>query len=1086
MNVRKITLPAAVAGGVMLCVRVMFAWPVLLQEPSPVVINEVQADPATGAEGDANGDGLRDTYEDEFIELVNRSSSPADVSGFELGTAGADPFVFPAGTILAPGEYLVVFGGGTPTGIPGRAFTAGGRLGSGLTNTAGRILLIDPAGPDTLQDISYQGWDVDGAFTRNPEGWGEFVEHLLVSGARFSPAGPALPGGGPDQSRPTAYRIRVVNLTSAGYQVAWRTSSQADGRLEVGSGGFVKHMFDPLPSGLLHMAGIYGLEPLTPTMWRVVSGGTIAPSDSFQSMTTGHVVTSVPYTVYGTVADGATGSPVGGVHVFLRSWNVTGPSGWMAAVTDSNGRWNLNLGNLRTVEGEAYPWSTGDTLRVEVDGGSLGVASAEVLVGGTSPQDVPTPGVEPDSPPVFSWDGLPIGSNADTTIVLGYELTDEGEAWARVYLRLDGQADKIVADTEPSLLPASVGGSVVLTVSDLPEGSLWWISALVEDGLNPPFWVQEPQPLRISHTTDSAFIVPAGVALFTPTLDDTLLQTAFEWLGRLPSSGELARWDLQTASWISAGRLSDGTLTGGDFQLTAGEGYALVSAIAGSLQVNGPRRYGPPVLHPGTGLALVGVSDSTLVRTAGEVLTDPQVRAVSRWDAHSQLWQGRFRLPGGEEVGDDFLIDWGEAVAIDLDSTITWQPAGALRSVGAGRISTFSRPRSPATAGGSGNNASLLAACTDPGCVDLLWRAPPGAYLKLESDAGNVVWQASGVGEVGWRHARVTGLSPGRYQAFLSVYESDGERRLIQHVRVERALPPPLPVWSWGDAPSDPGPLLLEIGGSWIPARSGPDGIWYAPLGRIGAVLATADPGAALIELASDGGWTRWPLSHAAVGDGQVAFSTDGPPLALGGIEIEEEGPLSLKLRWQVLQGDEAVSFQPFLGYESPRGGGGPHGDPRQWVPAGDEIVWEPGQPPVMAQDVRIGPGPEGQLCAGAVAVRVTAGEGRNFWLGPGALSVPAAEEELMLLPAAPNPFNPETLLRYTLPPGGIYEVRMEIRDVRGRRIRILVDSAKASGSYMVRWDGRDDAGHAAAAGIYLVLLQVDGRRLSRKILLLR
>ena len=91
-----------------------------------------------------------------------------------------------------------------------------------------------------------------------------------------------------------------------------------------------------------------------------------------------------------------------------------------------------------------------------------------------------------------------------------------------------------------------------------------------------------------------------------------------------------------------------------------------------------------------------------------------------------------------------------------------------------------------------------------------------------------------------------------------------------------------------------------------------------------------------------------------------------------------------------------------------------------------------------------------------------------------------------MLLPAAPNPFNPETTLRYVLPPGGTYTVRMEIRDVRGRRTVVLVDSEQFPGSYMVRWDGRDETGNIAAAGVYLVVLQVDGRRLSRKILLLR
>ncbi len=1093
----------AVAGGIVLGVRGLPAGHSLLQEPAPVVINEVLVDPAPGGDGDANGDGTRDTYEDEFIELVNRSAIPVDISGWELGAAGADPFVFPPDTRLAPGAYMAVFGGGTPTGLPGPTLTAGGRLGSGLTNTAGRLLLIDPAGPDTLQDISYQGWDADGAFSRDPEGWGSFVEHLILSPERFSPAGPAVPGGGPDQSQPTVYRLRIVNLTSAGYQVAWRTPSQADGRLEVGVEGIIQHRFDPLPAGLLHLAGIYGLAPETPTRWRVVSSGTIAPQDSMESMTTGYVVTSVPYTVYGTVTDGVAADPVVGAHVFLRASRGGGSSGWLAAVTDTIGRWNLNLGNLRTVSGDAYPWSIGDTLRVEVDGGATGVGTVEVLISGVSPQEVSLPAVELDPSPVFTWAGLPQGASADATVILSYSLADQGDAWARVHLRRDGETERVPADTDPSPLPRAVSGSAILTVRGFPEGSLWWIAAKVEDGLNPPQWVEMPQPLRISHAAGRAFPLPAGVILFTPTLDDPALQSAHDWLGRLPGSGELARWDIPTASWISTSRLGDGTVVGDDFQATAGEGYALVSVVAGSLQISGPRRYSPPVLQPAVGLALVGVCDSTLVRTAGEVLADHSIRAVSRWDFHHQAWQGRFRLPGGELVGDDFLINWGEAVALDLNSTITWQPTGSLQPKTAGPEAVLLRPARVRTEDTGRTTASLLACGTGPGAVDLFWRAPPGAFLQLEHDGGMPAWLWSGADEDGWRQARVTGLAPGSYRAVLRLYEPGGEKEWVQEVWVECAAPPAMPVWGWGPAPSDPGPLLLEIGDMWVRAKVGSDGGWYAALpstqhhpsvadrgeGLLVGPAATAGDGATavvLLELAPDGGWTRWTLAGDTYGSGLLTFSPAGPPLGVSGLEVEEEGPLALKLRWQILHAEESLSFQPHLGYDSVRGGGGPDGDPRQWVPTGEGEVWEPGRPPALAQRITAGPGPEGQQSPVAVAIRITTSEGRIFWIGPGALYLSQDDEELALLPAAPNPFNPETNLRYRLPAGGTYAVRMEVRDVRGRRVRILVEAVQTGGSYVVRWDGRDGAGHPAAAGVYLVLLEVEGRLLSRKILLLR
>ncbi|MEL7218844.1 MAG: lamin tail domain-containing protein, partial [Pseudomonadota bacterium] len=60
-----------------------------------VVINEIQFDPASGDVGDANGDGTRDFSQDEFVEIVNRSSSFVDISGWTLSDDDGDDFTFP-------------------------------------------------------------------------------------------------------------------------------------------------------------------------------------------------------------------------------------------------------------------------------------------------------------------------------------------------------------------------------------------------------------------------------------------------------------------------------------------------------------------------------------------------------------------------------------------------------------------------------------------------------------------------------------------------------------------------------------------------------------------------------------------------------------------------------------------------------------------------------------------------------------------------------------------------------------------------------------------------------------------------------
>jgi hypothetical protein len=83
-----------------------------------------------------------------------------------------------------------------------------------------------------------------------------------------------------------------------------------------------------------------------------------------------------------------------------------------------------------------------------------------------------------------------------------------------------------------------------------------------------------------------------------------------------------------------------------------------------------------------------------------------------------------------------------------------------------------------------------------------------------------------------------------------------------------------------------------------------------------------------------------------------------------------------------------------------------------------------------------------------------------------------------------PNPFRPGTTLRYAL--AHPTHVRLAIYDVTGREIRVLVDAVRPSGTSTVTWDGRDAHGRPASAGIYLARLEVEGRILTRKLVLMR
>jgi hypothetical protein len=83
-----------------------------------------------------------------------------------------------------------------------------------------------------------------------------------------------------------------------------------------------------------------------------------------------------------------------------------------------------------------------------------------------------------------------------------------------------------------------------------------------------------------------------------------------------------------------------------------------------------------------------------------------------------------------------------------------------------------------------------------------------------------------------------------------------------------------------------------------------------------------------------------------------------------------------------------------------------------------------------------------------------------------------------------PNPFNPTTTIFYTQPQAG--SVSLEIFNIKGQKVRTLVNSHQASGSYQAVWNGRDDGGRQAASGIYFYKLQTPGYTTMKKMLLLK
>ena len=83
-----------------------------------------------------------------------------------------------------------------------------------------------------------------------------------------------------------------------------------------------------------------------------------------------------------------------------------------------------------------------------------------------------------------------------------------------------------------------------------------------------------------------------------------------------------------------------------------------------------------------------------------------------------------------------------------------------------------------------------------------------------------------------------------------------------------------------------------------------------------------------------------------------------------------------------------------------------------------------------------------------------------------------------------PNPFNPETQIAYTLNVAG--NVRIQIYNITGQLTRTFNQGYQPAGSYIVRWDGRDENGDVTASGVYLYRIEAGPYKVTNRMVLLK
>jgi hypothetical protein len=190
-----------------------------------------------------------------------------------------------------------------------------------------------------------------------------------------------------------------------------------------------------------------------------------------------------------------------------------------------------------------------------------------------------------------------------------------------------------------------------------------------------------------------------------------------------------------------------------------------------------------------------------------------------------------------------------------------------------------------------------------------------------------------------------------------------------------------------------------------------------------------------------------------------------GTPVFLSSFDAEAVDGL-VELRWVVGESSEGGEFRLFGSRESD-----------EWQVVFEEIA--PGQ--YVARDQ-----PPQLVLGGEIVYRLHCRDAGGGWALVAIRSVilPGAPGLFRLETPHPNPFNPRTTMRFTLPRSG--QIELSVYDQRGRRVKQLVSAGLPAGGHSVDWDGTDGRGSPVASGVYFIRLNADSGTRSQRVTLAR
>ena len=92
---------------------------------------------------------------------------------------------------------------------------------------------------------------------------------------------------------------------------------------------------------------------------------------------------------------------------------------------------------------------------------------------------------------------------------------------------------------------------------------------------------------------------------------------------------------------------------------------------------------------------------------------------------------------------------------------------------------------------------------------------------------------------------------------------------------------------------------------------------------------------------------------------------------------------------------------------------------------------------------------------------------------------------ETKLLGNYPNPFNPSTTISLSLTAEDTENAELVIYNLKGQKVRTLINEQLPAGSYTIEWDGKNEKGEISS-GIYFYKLKAGDKTFTRKMLLIK